>query len=119
MIKQSAWLALLFRIVVAGWVSTRYGAMQGSVRMEMNPFLIKLVQRIREQFQEVPALRLTLGEAARFWGLDAQTCESVLRTFEQTGFLKRSPDGRYQIASGVSKGARVLGMAVHPGFEEA
>src|SRR5262247_2058647 len=29
--------------------------------------LFKLVQRIREEFEEAPGLRFTLGEAARFW----------------------------------------------------
>ena len=30
----------------------------------------KLVQRIREEFEDAPNLRMTVSEAARFWGLD-------------------------------------------------
>src|SRR6185503_14617330 len=34
------------------------------------PFFRKLVQRIREEFEDAPNLRLTVSEAARFWALD-------------------------------------------------
>ena len=37
----------------------------------------KLVQLIREEFEEAPELRVTAGEAARFWALDLSTCERV------------------------------------------
>jgi hypothetical protein len=32
--------------------------------------LLKLTQRIREEFQESPGLRVTVDEGARFWGRD-------------------------------------------------
>jgi DNA-binding IclR family transcriptional regulator len=57
---------------------------------------IKLAQRIREEFQEAPGLRLTSSQAARFWGLDLQTCEQVLDELRQAGFLWKTADGRYQ-----------------------
>ena len=62
----------------------------------VNAILIKLVQRIREEFQEAPGLRLNVTQAARFWGLDLQTCEMVLAELYATGFLRRSADGIYQ-----------------------
>ena len=40
--------------------------------------VLKLIQRIREEFKESPGLRLTIGEGARFWELDAEVCELVL-----------------------------------------
>jgi DNA-binding IclR family transcriptional regulator len=58
---------------------------------------IKLAQRIREEFQEAPGLRLTSNQAARFWGLDLQTCEAVLNELHQAGFLWKTDDGRYQL----------------------
>jgi hypothetical protein len=57
--------------------------------------LFKLVQRIREEFEEAPGLRVTRGEAARFWGLDEETCDRVLATLLATGFLAIDCDGRY------------------------
>jgi hypothetical protein len=58
-----------------------------------------LVQRIREEFEEAPGLRLTLGEATRFWALDEATCEQVLTELVATGFLAKGPDERYRALS--------------------
>jgi Fic family protein len=57
---------------------------------------LNLVQRIREEFEEVPGLRLTVREAARFWGLDEETCGQVLAQLLATGFLVRDGYGRYR-----------------------
>jgi hypothetical protein len=62
--------------------------------------LPKLVQRIREEFDEAPGLRVSVSEAARFWGLDESTCEQVLAHLFAAGFLSRGNDRRYQQASG-------------------
>ena len=59
---------------------------------------INLVQRIREEFEEAPGLRITVTEAARFWGLDEATCERVLGQLLAAGFLARSVDGRHFFA---------------------
>jgi Fic family protein len=56
---------------------------------------INLAQRIREEFEEAPGLRLNIGEAAKFWGLDEPTCAQVLGHLLATGFLTRGDDGRY------------------------
>lgn len=57
---------------------------------------LNLVQRIREEFEEVPGLRVTVTEASRFWGLDEQLCEQVLAQLLATGFLARGADERYR-----------------------
>jgi Fic family protein len=57
---------------------------------------LNLVQRIREEFEEAPGLRVTVREAARFWALDEQTCGRVLAQLLATGFLARGGDGRYR-----------------------
>lgn len=57
----------------------------------------KLVQRIREEFEEVPTLRMTASEAARYWGLDLATCERVLAELLMVGFLMREADQRYRL----------------------
>ena len=58
----------------------------------------KLVQRIREEFEEVPGLNITLTEASRFWGLDEGTCARVLARLLVAGFLARGVDQRYRRA---------------------
>jgi DNA-binding IclR family transcriptional regulator len=62
----------------------------------VDAILIKLAQRIREEFEEVPGLRVTPSQAARFWGLDLETCEAVLTELRENGFLRKGADGRYQ-----------------------
>jgi DNA-binding IclR family transcriptional regulator len=56
----------------------------------------KLVQIIREEFEEAPDLRVTAGEAARFWALDLSTCERVLTELLHVGFLALGADARYR-----------------------
>jgi len=57
----------------------------------------KLVQRIREEFEDIPGLRLTTDEASRFWALDERTCEQVLEELATTGFLAEGADHRFQM----------------------
>ena len=62
--------------------------------------LINLTQRIREEFEAAWGLRMTVAEAARFWGLDEESCAQVLARLLAAGFLVRGADGRYwQVAS--------------------
>ena len=58
--------------------------------------LIKLAQRIREEFEEVPGLRITVAEASRFFGLDETTCAWVLARLLAAGFLTTGVDQRYR-----------------------
>lgn len=52
-----------------------------------------LLRLVREEYLEMPGLRLTLAQAQRLWGLDAVTCESVLRELVEMKFLRCTPDG--------------------------
>ena len=61
----------------------------------MKDTLFKLVQRIREEFEEAAGLRVSIAEAARFFGLDMETCEQVLTRLYRVGFLARDHEGRY------------------------
>ncbi len=67
----------------------------------LSPMIAKLVQRIREEFDEAPGLQVTVTEGARFWALDLDTCAVVLASLQQSGFLVRSPIGRYRRAHGI------------------
>ena len=65
-----------------------------------NPYR-KLVQRLREEFEETPGLRLTVREAARFWALDEVTCHLVLSELVSQGFLAHGIDDRFQMYAAV------------------
>jgi hypothetical protein len=51
-----------------------------------------LCTRIQAEFREMPGLRLTLPQAARFFGLEPARCRVVLETLVQAGQLVS--DGR-------------------------
>jgi hypothetical protein len=56
---------------------------------------LRLLDRIRSEYGEMPGLRLTRGQAARLWSLPADTCERVFAELERQGFLRRLTDGAY------------------------
>lgn len=51
--------------------------------------------RIYGEYLEMPGLRLTCAQAQRLWGLDQQTCLTVLDSLISDGFLQRGRDGLY------------------------
>ena len=55
----------------------------------------RLLAIVRGEFLEMPGLRLTSQQAQRLWALDAETCESLLRTLEDAAFLGRTRGGDY------------------------
>jgi hypothetical protein len=60
--------------------------------------IAKLVQRIREEFDEAPGLAVTVDEGARFWALEPDTCRHVLAELQSMNVLVRTEDGRYRRA---------------------
>jgi hypothetical protein len=53
----------------------------------VSPPTATLSQRIRAEYGEMPCLRLTLAQAARFWNVDQETCRGVLDELVAEGFL--------------------------------
>lgn len=54
-----------------------------------------IVRRVRGEYLELPRLSPTFAQAQRLFGLDAETCGSVLELLRQSRFLVRSAKGRY------------------------
>lgn len=52
-----------------------------------------VVNRIRNEFIEMPGLRLTVRQAARLWGLEASACENVIDVLLRAAFLRWTPAG--------------------------
>ena len=57
--------------------------------MELEP----IVYRIREEFREMPGLRLTPAQATRLWGLERDTCRAVIDSLVACAFLRWTPAG--------------------------
>ena len=55
----------------------------------------QVLQRIRGEYLEMPGLHLTAAQAERLWGLDRETCSSLLATLVDANFLRRTRDGAY------------------------
>jgi hypothetical protein len=52
-----------------------------------------IVLRVREEFREMPGLRLTPAQATRLWGLEAQTCDRVIEVLVAAAFLRWTQGG--------------------------
>ena len=53
----------------------------------------KLVQRVESEFREMPGLRLTPAQAARFWHLDTALCQHVIDCLVGRSFLRWTQAG--------------------------
>ena len=52
-----------------------------------------IVHRIREEFREMPGLRLTPAQATRLWGLERETCRIVIDALVAAAYLRWTPAG--------------------------
>ena len=57
--------------------------------MELDVF----VCRVRNEFIEMPGLRLTPAQAGRLWGLEDATCRAVIDALVSTAFLRWTAAG--------------------------
>lgn len=57
------------------------------------------LRRIRNEFIEMPGLRLTIAQAARLWSLDVDACTAMLDQLVDERVLRRTRDGRYASVS--------------------
>ena len=64
--------------------------------MELEP----IVYRIREEFREMPGLRLTPAQATRLWGLDEKECAVVIDRLIASEYLRWTPGGSVTRAGG-------------------
>ncbi len=52
-----------------------------------------IVHRVREEFREMPGLRLTPAQATRLWGLEQEMCRAVIDTLVSAAYLRWTPAG--------------------------
>ena len=59
------------------------------------PTITQLLPIVRGEFLEVPGLHLTKPQVRRLWGLDPNTCDALLDTLVDHGFLRQTNNGTY------------------------
>jgi DNA-binding IclR family transcriptional regulator len=55
----------------------------------------RLLGRVREEFREMPGMRLTDAQSARLFGLSQAACGRILAALVREEMLWRGEDGRY------------------------
>jgi hypothetical protein len=55
--------------------------------------LATLLQRVREQYREMPGLKLTKPQATRLFGVAPSVCAAMLRALVMENFLSRTGEG--------------------------
>ena len=56
---------------------------------------VRLRERVRSEFSEMPGLSLTVEQARRLLALESGVCGRVLQELVRDGFLRREPDGSF------------------------
>jgi len=57
--------------------------------------LAGLLQRVRDQYRNVPGLTLTKPQATRLLGVAPSVCAAMFRALVSEQFLSRTADGRF------------------------
>ena len=70
-----------------------------ALQMRLSSPAHALIQRIQNEYREMPGLILTEEQARRLWGIDGKTCRRVLAALLERRFLRRTAAGAYVRAS--------------------
>jgi hypothetical protein len=54
-----------------------------------------LAERVQAEYLEMPGLSVTLPQAQRLLGIDAETCAVVMKSLVARGFLRQTTQGKY------------------------
>ena len=53
------------------------------------------LERVIDEYLEMPGLSLTPSQASRLFGIDTATCERILEELVDRRFLRRTAEGSY------------------------
>lgn len=56
---------------------------------------VRLRERVKSEFSEMPGLSLTVEQAGRLLALEPAMCSRVLEELVRDGFLRQETDGSY------------------------
>ena len=70
---------------------------QGPIRREFMMITVanELLNRVKQEYLEMPGLVLTSRQASRLWNLDAVVCQALLSALVHEAFLSETPSGAY------------------------
>ena len=57
--------------------------------------LAGLLRRVRDEYREIPELKLTKPQAMRLFGVAPSVCAAVLRALVMENFLSRTGEGQF------------------------
>jgi hypothetical protein len=57
--------------------------------------LAGLLQRVRDEYREMPELKLTKPQATRLFGVAPSVCAAALRALVRENFLSRTGEGEF------------------------
>ena len=69
---------------------------------QRHPVREELVRRIRGEFEEMPGLSLTPGQAIKLFGVSPDECAGILSHLIEQGVVRLKSDGRYTYRTDVT-----------------
>jgi hypothetical protein len=63
--------------------------------LAISPIDVRVLERIRAEYEESPGLSLTERQARRLWGLDEKTCSTLLKELVEEHYLQRTAAETY------------------------
>jgi hypothetical protein len=66
----------------------------------MDMELERMVYRVREEFREMPGLRLTPAQATKLWGMEQETCDAIIERLVAAAYLRWTSSGAVTRAEG-------------------
>src|SRR3954462_4298901 len=54
-----------------------------------------LIRQIRDEYQHMPGLKLTLDQACRLWAVNTETCDAAINALVEEGFLHKTGTGKF------------------------
>jgi hypothetical protein len=84
----------MFEMLTENLAGTKADSMEGPMSPTQTT-VADWLQIIRGEFAEVPGLHLTRKQFQRLWGLDGETCNTLLDVLVDQKFLRQTPDEGY------------------------
>jgi hypothetical protein len=60
-----------------------------------HPGVVRWLELIQAEYQEMPGLTLKKNQMQRLWGLDANVCDALIDALVSARVLRRTMDGSY------------------------
>jgi len=73
-----------------------------------------LIRQIRDEYQNMPGLKLTREQACRLWAVSNETCDAAIDALVEEGFLQKTGTGKFiALPRRAGAAARIRELAAH------